>query len=170
MTPTYIFIASRAPLIRLPDAQLKFECNVLHSNVDFFFLIRLIFEIRFFFFDSPNILYSIKSLSIVRYLIKFEGKGHSCLQVVSVHALPGFRELQRHLVGQKEYYTYYVYMSMQIILGKKYLQCKLMCLFVCFYQNIYLVFMAELFWWFEVVKPPFVQPQVLDTEGRLILQ
>ncbi len=42
--------------------------------------------------------------------------------------------------------------------------------FVCFYQNNYLVFMAELFWWFEVVKPPFVQPPVLDTEGRLILQ
>lgn len=42
--------------------------------------------------------------------------------------------------------------------------------FVCFYQNNYLVFMAELFWWFEVVKPPFVQPQVLETEGRLILQ
>uniref|UniRef100_A0A8C1JEJ5 Calmodulin regulated spectrin-associated protein family, member 2a n=1 Tax=Cyprinus carpio TaxID=7962 RepID=A0A8C1JEJ5_CYPCA len=37
-------------------------------------------------------------------------------------------------------------------------------------KNNYLVFMAELFWWFEVVKPPFVQPQVLDTEGRLILQ
>uniref|UniRef100_A0A9J7XQ97 Calmodulin regulated spectrin-associated protein family, member 2a n=1 Tax=Cyprinus carpio carpio TaxID=630221 RepID=A0A9J7XQ97_CYPCA len=28
-------------------------------------------------------------------------------------------------------------------------------------KNNYLVFMAELFWWFEVVKPPFVQPQVL---------
>uniref|UniRef100_A0A8C1ZUG1 Calmodulin regulated spectrin-associated protein family, member 2a n=1 Tax=Cyprinus carpio TaxID=7962 RepID=A0A8C1ZUG1_CYPCA len=27
-------------------------------------------------------------------------------------------------------------------------------------KNNYLVFMAELFWWFEVVKPPFVQPQV----------
>uniref|UniRef100_A0A9J7XNQ7 Calmodulin regulated spectrin-associated protein family, member 2a n=1 Tax=Cyprinus carpio carpio TaxID=630221 RepID=A0A9J7XNQ7_CYPCA len=37
-------------------------------------------------------------------------------------------------------------------------------------KNNYLVFMAELFWWFEVVKPPFVQPQVLETEGRLILQ
>ncbi|XP_051977740.1 calmodulin-regulated spectrin-associated protein 2-like isoform X1 [Xyrauchen texanus] len=31
-------------------------------------------------------------------------------------------------------------------------------------KNNYLVFMAELFWWFEVVKPPFVQPQVLDSE------
>ncbi len=49
---TYIFIASRAPLIRLPDAHLKFKCNVLHSNVDFFIFIRL-FEIRFFF-DSPK--------------------------------------------------------------------------------------------------------------------
>lgn len=38
----------------------------------------------------------------VIYLIKFEGKG---LQVVSVHALPGLRELQRHLVGEEEYYT-----------------------------------------------------------------
>uniref|UniRef100_A0A8C9T3V0 Calmodulin regulated spectrin-associated protein family, member 2a n=1 Tax=Scleropages formosus TaxID=113540 RepID=A0A8C9T3V0_SCLFO len=33
-------------------------------------------------------------------------------------------------------------------------------------KNNFLVFMAELFWWFEVVKPPFVQPRVLDTEGR----
>ncbi|XP_051550046.1 calmodulin-regulated spectrin-associated protein 2-like isoform X2 [Myxocyprinus asiaticus] len=31
-------------------------------------------------------------------------------------------------------------------------------------KNNYLVLMAELFWWFEVVKPPFVQPQVLNTE------
>ncbi|KAG8556100.1 hypothetical protein GDO81_017922 [Engystomops pustulosus] len=29
----------------------------------------------------------------------------------------------------------------------------------------YLVFMAELFWWFEVVKPSFVQPRVVDTQG-----
>ncbi|XP_052446782.1 calmodulin-regulated spectrin-associated protein 2-like isoform X3 [Carassius gibelio] len=32
-------------------------------------------------------------------------------------------------------------------------------------KNNYLVFMAELFWWFEVVKPSFVQPQVLETEA-----
>ncbi|XP_036376704.1 calmodulin-regulated spectrin-associated protein 2a isoform X3 [Megalops cyprinoides] len=32
-------------------------------------------------------------------------------------------------------------------------------------KNNYLVFMAELFWWFEVVKPSFVQPRVLDTEA-----
>ncbi|XP_057181579.1 calmodulin-regulated spectrin-associated protein 2a isoform X2 [Triplophysa rosa] len=32
-------------------------------------------------------------------------------------------------------------------------------------KNNYLVFMAELFWWFEVVKPPFIQPQVLDAEA-----
>ncbi|MBN3307138.1 CAMP2 protein, partial [Amia calva] len=31
-------------------------------------------------------------------------------------------------------------------------------------KNNYLVFMAELFWWFEVVKPSFVQPRVLDPE------
>ncbi|KAM4022433.1 calmodulin-regulated spectrin-associated protein 2 isoform 2-T2 [Anomaloglossus baeobatrachus] len=31
----------------------------------------------------------------------------------------------------------------------------------------YLVFMAELFWWFEVVKPSFVQPRVVDTQGPL---
>ncbi len=37
MTPTYIFIASCAPLIRQPDGHLKFECNVLHSNGDFYF-------------------------------------------------------------------------------------------------------------------------------------
>ncbi|KAM8930248.1 calmodulin-regulated spectrin-associated protein 2 isoform 2-T2 [Pelodytes ibericus] len=29
----------------------------------------------------------------------------------------------------------------------------------------YLVFMAELFWWFEVVKPSFVQPRVIDTQA-----
>uniref|UniRef100_A0A8B9K986 Calmodulin regulated spectrin-associated protein family, member 2a n=1 Tax=Astyanax mexicanus TaxID=7994 RepID=A0A8B9K986_ASTMX len=32
-------------------------------------------------------------------------------------------------------------------------------------KNNYLVFMAELFWWFEVVKPCFVQPQVLAPEA-----
>ncbi|XP_072516138.1 calmodulin-regulated spectrin-associated protein 2a isoform X2 [Salminus brasiliensis] len=32
-------------------------------------------------------------------------------------------------------------------------------------KNNYLVFMAELFWWFEVVKPSFVQPQVLVPEA-----
>uniref|UniRef100_A0A3Q4G342 Calmodulin regulated spectrin-associated protein family, member 2a n=1 Tax=Neolamprologus brichardi TaxID=32507 RepID=A0A3Q4G342_NEOBR len=31
-------------------------------------------------------------------------------------------------------------------------------------KNNYLVFMAELFWWFEVVKPSFVKPRKLDTE------
>ncbi|KAM9326299.1 calmodulin-regulated spectrin-associated protein 2 [Gastrophryne carolinensis] len=29
----------------------------------------------------------------------------------------------------------------------------------------YLVFMAELFWWFEVVKPSFVQPKVFNPQG-----
>uniref|UniRef100_A0A3B5L1C1 Calmodulin regulated spectrin-associated protein family, member 2a n=1 Tax=Xiphophorus couchianus TaxID=32473 RepID=A0A3B5L1C1_9TELE len=33
-------------------------------------------------------------------------------------------------------------------------------------KNNYLVFMAELFWWFEVVKPSFVKPSVLDNEGE----
>ncbi|XP_072560132.1 calmodulin-regulated spectrin-associated protein 2-like isoform X2 [Paramormyrops kingsleyae] len=32
-------------------------------------------------------------------------------------------------------------------------------------KNNYLVFMAELFWWFEVVKPSFVRPQMLRTEA-----
>lgn len=32
-------------------------------------------------------------------------------------------------------------------------------------QNNYLAFTAELFWWFEVVKPSFVEPRKLDTEG-----
>ncbi|XP_076007477.1 calmodulin-regulated spectrin-associated protein 2a isoform X2 [Genypterus blacodes] len=32
-------------------------------------------------------------------------------------------------------------------------------------KNNYLVFMAELFWWFEVVKPSFVKPRTLDSEG-----
>ncbi|XP_028666895.1 calmodulin-regulated spectrin-associated protein 2a isoform X3 [Erpetoichthys calabaricus] len=31
-------------------------------------------------------------------------------------------------------------------------------------KNNYLVFMAELFWWFEVVKPPFVQPRVVEID------
>uniref|UniRef100_A0A673XQQ1 Calmodulin regulated spectrin-associated protein family, member 2a n=1 Tax=Salmo trutta TaxID=8032 RepID=A0A673XQQ1_SALTR len=33
-------------------------------------------------------------------------------------------------------------------------------------KNNYLVFLAELFCWFEEVKPSFVQPRVLDTEGK----
>ncbi|XP_029580750.1 calmodulin-regulated spectrin-associated protein 2 isoform X1 [Salmo trutta] len=32
-------------------------------------------------------------------------------------------------------------------------------------KNNYLVFMAELFWWFEVVKPSFVQPRVFDPQA-----
>ncbi|KAJ8277958.1 hypothetical protein GJAV_G00082140 [Gymnothorax javanicus] len=31
-------------------------------------------------------------------------------------------------------------------------------------KNNYLVFVAELFWWFEVVKPSFVNPRVLDNQ------
>lgn len=34
-----------------------------------------------------------------------------------------------------------------------------------FFQNNYLVFMAELFWWFEVVKPSFVKPRMLGNES-----
>jgi len=44
--------------------------------------------------------------SYISYTIKFEGKGRSCLQVVSVHALTGFREMQRHLVEEEEYCIY----------------------------------------------------------------
>lgn len=29
------------------------------------------------------------------------------------------------------------------------------------------MFMAELFWWFEVVKPSFVQPRVFDPNGTV---
>ncbi|XP_015228557.1 PREDICTED: calmodulin-regulated spectrin-associated protein 2 isoform X2 [Cyprinodon variegatus] len=32
-------------------------------------------------------------------------------------------------------------------------------------KNNYLVFVAELFWWFEVVKPSFVKPRQLGNEG-----
>ncbi|XP_055966482.1 calmodulin-regulated spectrin-associated protein 2 isoform X1 [Sorex fumeus] len=32
-------------------------------------------------------------------------------------------------------------------------------------KSNYLVFMAELFWWFEVVKPSFVQPRVVHPQG-----
>uniref|UniRef100_A0A8D3DZM8 Calmodulin regulated spectrin-associated protein family, member 2a n=1 Tax=Scophthalmus maximus TaxID=52904 RepID=A0A8D3DZM8_SCOMX len=37
-------------------------------------------------------------------------------------------------------------------------------------KNNYLVFMAELFWWFEGVKPSFVKPILLDKEGTGNLQ
>lgn len=37
-------------------------------------------------------------------------------------------------------------------------------------QSNYLVFMAELFWWFEVVKPSFVQPRVFDPDGTVQVQ
>uniref|UniRef100_A0AAR2IRI2 CKK domain-containing protein n=1 Tax=Pygocentrus nattereri TaxID=42514 RepID=A0AAR2IRI2_PYGNA len=33
-------------------------------------------------------------------------------------------------------------------------------------KSNYLVFMAELFWWCEVVKPSFVQPRTLETKGK----
>ncbi|XP_005997782.1 calmodulin-regulated spectrin-associated protein 2a isoform X2 [Latimeria chalumnae] len=37
-------------------------------------------------------------------------------------------------------------------------------------KSNYLVFMAELFWWFEVVKPPFVQPRVVvDPQAESVL-
>ncbi len=49
---TYIVILSCAPLIRQPDGHLKFECNVLHSNVDFYF--KFDEYSIFFFFDSPT--------------------------------------------------------------------------------------------------------------------
>ncbi|XP_062843519.1 calmodulin-regulated spectrin-associated protein 2 isoform X2 [Trichomycterus rosablanca] len=32
------------------------------------------------------------------------------------------------------------------------------------FKSNYLVFMAELFWWFEVVKPSFVQPRMLEAK------
>ncbi|XP_060762010.1 calmodulin-regulated spectrin-associated protein 2 isoform X3 [Neoarius graeffei] len=36
---------------------------------------------------------------------------------------------------------------------------------VCrYFGSNYLVFMAELFWWFEVVKPSFVQPRTLESK------
>ncbi|XP_067370009.1 calmodulin-regulated spectrin-associated protein 2a isoform X2 [Channa argus] len=35
-------------------------------------------------------------------------------------------------------------------------------------KNNYLVFMAELFWWFEVVKPSFVKARTLDNEGTAV--
>uniref|UniRef100_A0A4X1SMH7 Calmodulin regulated spectrin associated protein family member 2 n=1 Tax=Sus scrofa TaxID=9823 RepID=A0A4X1SMH7_PIG len=35
-------------------------------------------------------------------------------------------------------------------------------------KSNYLVFMAELFWWFEVVKPSFVQPRVLRPHGATL--
>lgn len=37
-------------------------------------------------------------------------------------------------------------------------------------QSNYLVFMAELFWWFEVVKPSFVQPRVFNPNGTVGLR
>ncbi len=41
------------PLIRLPDTHLKLECNVLHSNVYFYFKLDEYSKFTFFF-DSPN--------------------------------------------------------------------------------------------------------------------
>lgn len=36
-----------------------------------------------------------------------------------------------------------------------------LCHFQCVLQNNVMVFIAELFWWFESVKPEFVQPREL---------
>lgn len=37
-----------------------------------------------------------------------------------------------------------------------------LCHFPCVLQNNVMVFIAELFWWFESVKPEFVQPRELQ--------
>ncbi len=49
---TYIIITSRAPLIKLPDTQLKFKCNFLHSNVDFYFKYAEYSKFKFFFLTA----------------------------------------------------------------------------------------------------------------------
>uniref|UniRef100_A0A3P9JED5 Calmodulin regulated spectrin-associated protein family, member 2a n=1 Tax=Oryzias latipes TaxID=8090 RepID=A0A3P9JED5_ORYLA len=35
-------------------------------------------------------------------------------------------------------------------------------------KSNYLVFLAELFWWFEVVTPSFVKPRIMDIEGKSV--
>lgn len=47
--------------------------------------------------------------------------------------------------------------------------CLCLCVCVSAVQSNYLVFMAELFWWFEVVKPSFVQLRVFDPDGTVQL-
>ncbi len=51
---TYIVILSCAPLIRQPDGHLQFECNVLHSNVDFYFKFDEYSKFVFFSFDIDS--------------------------------------------------------------------------------------------------------------------
>lgn len=49
-------------------------------------------------------------------------------------------------------------------------KCHLWAVNVCLaLQSNYQVFMAELFWWFEVVKPSFVQPRVVNPNGTVHL-
>ncbi len=50
MTPNYIFIASRAPLIKLPHAHITFECSALLWNVDFILNLTNIRNSIFFFY------------------------------------------------------------------------------------------------------------------------
>ncbi len=71
MTSTYIVIASRAPLIRLPDAHLKFECNVLHLNVDFYFKFDEYSKFVFFFFFLTALVYSNKHINWLSRIINF---------------------------------------------------------------------------------------------------
>lgn len=42
--------------------------------------------------------------------------------------------------------------------------------FLCVLQNNVMVFIAELFWWFESVKPEFVRPRELQEirDGKFI--
>lgn len=58
--------------------------------------------------------------------------------------------------------------DMTTTLTTKVYVCACVCSFVVLQSN-YLVFMAELFWWFEVVKPSFVQPRVFDPNGTVQL-
>lgn len=48
--------------------------------------------------------------------------------------------------------------------------CLYVCIILVVLQSNYLVFMAELFWWFEVVKPSFVQPRVFNPNGTVGLR
>lgn len=56
-----------------------------------------------------------------------------------------------------------------IVLVVESVTAKLTTTFLRVFQSNYLVFMAELFWWFEVVKPSFVQPRVFDPDGTVLL-
>uniref|UniRef100_A0A673YU41 Calmodulin regulated spectrin associated protein family member 2 n=1 Tax=Salmo trutta TaxID=8032 RepID=A0A673YU41_SALTR len=94
---------------------------------------------------------SAPSLPLVENLLKDNTDGCALAALVHFYCptsvrLEGTRGLSYHVIPVNNYLVF----------------------MLCFalLQNNYLVFMAELFWWFEVVKPSFVQPRVFDPQGK----